>query len=259
MTLDAIGFYLRGPRPLSISIYMDKLRILIASPFPQFLAEMMLSQNPEFELQRANSEEVVNFLAKEWNPHLLVVDGDSVLFGACDRIRQRVPFEKMGLLLITREMTNVREEKALRAGCDQVVPYPSSREALVLRLRTLTRRVHGEHASLMDERSGPARAEPIAFGDIMVLPQDNLIRRGEQVIPMTPIQFRLLMMFLQNKDQLLSRQWIKDRIWEQAEISLRSIDAQISKLRKIIPELDPHLVNIYGKGYVFTESRREAA
>ncbi len=235
---------------------MEKFRILIASPFPHFLSEMTLGQNREFELQRANSEEVINFLAKEWLPHLLVVDGDSVLLNACDRIRQRVPFEQTGILLVTREMTNVREEKALRAGCDQVVPYPTSRESLVLRLRTLTRRVHG---ILEEGKLASGKAEPIAFGEIMVLPQDNLIRRGEKVIPMTPIQFRLLIMFLQNKDQLLSRQWIKDRIWESAEISLRSIDAQISKLRKIIPELDPHLVNIYGKGYVFTESRREAA
>ena len=238
---------------------MDKFRILIASPFPNFLSEMMLAQNPELEVQRANSEDVINFLAKEWVAQLLIVDGDSTLFNSCERIRLRVPFEQMGIMLVTREMTNAREERAFKAGCDQVIPYPASRQNLWLRLATLMRRIHGAHAYSADGKLLSARAEPITFCDVMVFPQDNLIRRGDTVVPMTPIQFRLLMMFLQNKDQLLSRQWIKDKIWESAYISLRSIDAQISKLRKIVPELDPHLVNIYGKGYLFTESRREAA
>jgi DNA-binding response OmpR family regulator len=238
---------------------MEKFRVLIASPFPHFLADMALGQQSEYDVQRANSEDVVNFLTKEWNPQLILIDGDSVLFNACDRIRQRFPFEQMGMILVTREFTSAREERGLRAGCDQVISYPTGIESLMLRMRTLTRRIHGVHPYLVNGKLAPAKPEPIVFGDIKVFPQDNLIRRGETIVPMTPIQFRLLMMFLQNKEQLLSRQWIKEKIWDTAEISLRSIDAQISKLRKIVPELDPHLVNIYGKGYVFTEARREAA
>jgi DNA-binding response OmpR family regulator len=236
---------------------MDKSRLLIASTFPHFLSEWMTQLAAEFDIQRANSEDVVNFLTKEWNPHLMVVDGDSVLFNACDRIRNRFPFEHVGMMIITRELTQHREEKALRMGIDQFAAYPANIDCLMMKVKTLLRRM--QHLPQANGVQSPAKSEPIALGEVKVLPLDHMIRRGEQVIPMTPIQFKLLMMFLQHKEQLLSRQWIKDNIWERADISLRSIDAQISKLRKIVPELDPHLVNIYGKGYVFTENRRAAA
>lgn len=238
---------------------MDKSRILIASPFPHFLADWMNPLAGEFDVQRASSEDVVNFLVKEWNPQILVMDGDSILFNACDRIRHRFPFEEMAIILVTKELTGVREEKALRFGCDQIIGYPQTRDSLLIRLKTLGRRLPTAHGMGAINSLSSERAEPIAFGEVKVFPLDHLIRRGERVIPMTPIQFKLLMMFLKHREQLLSRQWIKDYVWESTDISLRSIDAQISKLRKIIPELDPHLVNIYGKGYVFTESRREEA
>jgi two-component system, OmpR family, phosphate regulon response regulator PhoB len=237
---------------------MDKSRLLIASTFPHFLTEWTVQFAAEFELQRANSEDVVNFLAKEWAPHVLLLDADCVLFNSCDRIRSRFPFETMGIILVTREFTPIREEKALRMGCDQIINYPTGRDPLFLRVRTLLRRVQGFQAGNGSSAS-TIRSEPIVLGELQVLPMDHMIKRGERAIPMTPIQFKLLMMFLKHKDQLLSRQWIKDTIWERADISLRSIDAQISKLRKIVPELDPHLVNVYGKGYVFTVHRREAA
>ncbi|MGE0763405.1 MAG: winged helix-turn-helix domain-containing protein [Bdellovibrionales bacterium] len=243
---------------------MDRRRLLIASPFPHFLAEFTAQLTAEFEIQRANTEDVVSFLSKEWTPHLLVVDGDSPFFNACGRFRQRLPMEQLGLVLVTRETTFSREERAFRAGCDQVVAYPTNGDVLTMRLNVLAKRVAGPATSFGNGHVthlplGGARPEPIVFGDINIHPHDHIIKRGEALITMTPLQFKLLLLFLTNKEQLLSRLWIKEAIWGQSDISLRSIDAQISKLRKLVPELDPHLVNIYGKGYVFTSHRRQAA
>jgi two-component system, OmpR family, alkaline phosphatase synthesis response regulator PhoP len=235
---------------------MALMRLLVASPYAHFLTELLPSLTNEFEIQRANSEDVLSFLVREWSPHLVLIDGDSVLFNSCDRVRSRAPFENMALVLLTKEVTASREERAIRAGCDQVLGFPQSRDTFCLRIKTLARRLAVAGG---DAKNGAGSRKLIDFGELKIFPDDHLIRRGEQVVTMTPIQFKLLLLFLHNRDQLLSRQHIKDSIWEKTEISLRSIDAQISKLRKIIPELDPHLVNIYGKGYVLTEGRREAA
>lgn len=243
---------------------MASSRLLIASPFAGFLAECTPALSSEFEIQRANSEDVLLFLAKEWAPQIIVLDGDSPLFNSCSKLRSRFPVDQLGVVMITREFTPPREERALRSGCDQVLSGPGLPHSLCLRLQMLANRVSGGpsiatqglHLAGAQPKSA---ADPIQFGEIQVLPKDHIIKRGAQVVTMTPIQFKLLLMFLHHREKLLSRQWIKESVWESAEISLRSIDAQISKLRKIVPEIDPHLVNIYGKGYVFTDNRRQAA
>lgn len=240
---------------------MTSRRLLIASPYPHFLAEHANFLTSEFEIQRANSEDVILFLAKEWAPQIIVVDGDSNLYNSCGKIRSRFSFEAMGLVLITKELTSPREERAMRWGCDQVLGIQLVGPGFALKLKALADRispVQGQGA-LPNGLNGSVRPEPIRFGEIEVFPVDHLLKRGENIVTMTPIQFKLLLLFLQNREQLLSRQIIKEKIWQDTEISLRSIDAQISKLRKIVPEIDPHLVNIYGKGYIFTEHRRQAA
>lgn len=242
---------------------MASPRLLIASPFAGFLAECTQALASEFEIQRANSEDILLFLTKEWSPQVIVLDGDSPLFNSCLKLRGRFPIAQLGLVMITREFTPPREERALRSGCDQVLSGPGLPSSLCLRLQLLATRVGGptqtQNSALSAASGASSAAEPIVFGDIQVMPRDHIIKRGTQVVTMTPIQFKLLLMFLHNREQLLSRQWIKENVWQTTEISLRSIDAQISKLRKIIPEIDPHLVNIYGKGYVFTDNRRQAA
>lgn len=209
-----------------------------------------------FEIQRATNEEVIHFLSQEWGPQLLIVDGDSVLFNAVSKLRSRLPFDKMGLILVTKELSPLREERCFKAGCDHVINYPQSGDAFLSRLEILLRRMA---ISLSGQQESTQESAPIEFGSIQILPRDHIIRRGDLVITMTPIQFKLLLAFLNNRDRLLTRAWLKENVWGALDISLRSIDAQVSKLRKIVPELDPHLVNIYGKGYVLTEGRKQAA
>lgn len=241
---------------------MDRRRLLIASPFPHFLAEFVGAISSHFEVQRANSDDMVNFLCKEWSPHLLLVDGDSPFFNQCFVFRQRTPTSRLGLVLITRDLSLSREERAWKNGCDHVMTSPNSAELLILRLNALGTRIVGGTLDQNPEVKVavvPPRREPIQFGELRIHPLDHMVRRGELLLSMTPLQFKLLLMFLNHREQLLSRAWIKETIWGATDISLRSIDAQISKLRKIVPELDSHLINIYGKGYVFTENQREQA
>lgn len=240
---------------------MERRRLLIASPFPHFLNDCAAILRLSFDVQRANSEDVVNFLGKEWQPQILIVDGDSILFNSINKFRSRFDLNSLGLVVVTREMTMAREERAFRAGADQVIIPPNSPETFCLRIQALGVRVgpKSETGTSSPSPNQIERLKPYELGALKILPDDHLVKRNDQILPLTPIQFKLLILFLRKKEQLLTRAEIKEQIWPTTEISLRSIDAQISKLRKIVPELDPHILNIYGKGYVFTESRQSAA
>ena len=116
------------------------------------------------------------------------------------------------------------------------------------------------HAVLRRQPQTPPGApvaddEDVSFGQIVVqLGNRILIRNGEETL-LTTGEFALLKVLLQHPRQPLSR----DRLMELArgreyDVFDRSIDVQISRLRKLIEE-DPgkprYLQTVWGFGYVF--------
>ena len=93
---------------------------------------------------------------------------------------------------------------------------------------------------------------PREFGWLRVYPDDFLVRRRDELVVLTPRMFQLLLALVDHPNRLLTRGWLRRHVWKQSDISLRSIDAQISKLRKLLPELNPAIVTVYGRGYVLT-------
>ncbi len=84
-----------------------------------------------------------------------------------------------------------------------------------------------------------------------VKPREHHVLKNGKTITLTPTQIRLLIAFHSFPDRVLTRDWLRFKIWNGEPISLRSIDAHISKLKKLLPELESHLESIYGKGYLW--------
>ena len=99
----------------------------------------------------------------------------------------------------------------------------------------------------------------LSFDEIRLNPKDHIVTVSGKLINTTPTQFRLLQAFMSYPDHLLTRSWLKEIVWNHLKISTRSIDAQISKLKKLFPVLDSHLVSIYGKGYRLSSEKIKAA
>ncbi|MBX7232440.1 MAG: winged helix-turn-helix domain-containing protein [Bdellovibrionales bacterium] len=259
-------FYLSPPLKMPIRRCMGRDRILVASVRPHFLSETLTQLETEFEIQRVVSEEAVTFLGKEWVPTFIFVDGDSPLIHSCAKIRLHFPLEKVGLILIVRELNAFIEERGFRGGCDHVMTPPRSRESFLARLHVLKRRLKKPENNVKIEKIEPligaGPSLPLAqfeLDDLKIYPQDFIVKREGIIVPVSSIQFKLLCLLLSEPEKLLSRKYIKEKVWGDLDLSLRSIDAQISKLRKILPELDPRLINLYGKGYMFTYSWNQVA
>jgi two-component system phosphate regulon response regulator OmpR len=135
-------------------------------------------------------------------------------------------------------------------GADDYLPKPFNPRELVARI----------HAVLRRQPQTPPGApvaddEDVSFGQIVVqLGNRILIRNGEETL-LTTGEFALLKVLLQHPRQPLSR----DRLMELArgreyDVFDRSIDVQISRLRKLIEE-DPgkprYIQTVWGFGYVF--------
>ncbi|MCB0365863.1 MAG: response regulator transcription factor [Bdellovibrionaceae bacterium] len=243
-----------------------KTKVLVASTDPAFLNGSLSELKADFDVQVATSIDVAQFLIKEWEPEIGLVDGDCPSSSALAGIRSLRPLDSFGLVVLSSSPNSFKEERAFREGADYFLPSGGPYRSLHLRIASLSRRLSqstskgGKQASADQVVAAMSVAqEAISFLDIRIFPQDYLVKRHQDLVNTTPTQFRLLLAFVSHPEQLLSREWLREHVWENAKISHRSIDAQISKLKKQIPELDRHLVNVYGKGYILTQPQQDAA
>lgn len=239
-----------------------KTKVLVASTDPAFLNSSLNELKADFNVQVATSTDVAQFLIKEWEPEIGLVDGDCPSANSLAKIRHLRPMDSFGLVVLSSSPNAFKEERAFREGADYFLPAAGPYKSLRLRIFSLSRRLSSSGSSTQSipiTETAVPNQPAISFLDIRIYPQDYLVKRLQDVVNTTPTQFRLLLAFVTHREQLLSREWLQENVWENAKISHRSIDAQISKLKKQIPELDRHLVNVYGKGYILTQPQEDAA
>ena len=155
------------------------------------------------------------------------------------------------IIMLTAKGDEVDRIVGLEMGADDYLPKPFNPRELLARINAVLRR---------RGRAGPPGApsentEVFQFGDFSLNLATRTLTRSGKPLPLTTGEFSVLKVLVQHPRQPLSR----DKLMELArgreyEVFDRSIDVQISRLRKIV-EADPsqpkHIQTVWGFGYVF--------
>jgi DNA-binding response OmpR family regulator len=165
-------------------------------------------------------------------------------FDVCRELRrggQRTP-----ILMLTAKAQEAEKVLGLELGADDYMTKPFGTRELRARIRALLRRAGGEPQD--EPRS-------YCFGDIEVDFRRGELRRGGKAVELTPIEFKLLDVFIRARGRVLSRDQLMDAAWgHDTFASARVVDNHIANLRKKI-EPDPgeprYLRNVRGLGYRF--------
>jgi two-component system phosphate regulon response regulator OmpR len=170
-------------------------------------------------------------------------------FQACKRLR--ASDNTIGIVMLTARGGDIDRIAGLETGADDYLAKPFNPRELVARINAVLRR------QLPPEPPGApsASADQVRFGPFALdLGTRTLTREGEPV-PLTTGEFALLKALAQNPRKPMSR----DKLMELArgrtlESADRSIDVQVSRLRKLLGE-DPQgprfIQTVWGFGYVF--------
>jgi DNA-binding response OmpR family regulator len=185
--------------------------------------------------------------AREHSPHLIVLDvrlPDGSGFDFCRQIRQlglRQP-----VLMLTVRRDEMDKVLGLEMGADDYVTKPFSLRELLSRIRALLRRAYGE-LSMSD-------AELLYVGDLVIDRSRGQVRRGKDLLNLTPIEFRLLIYLARHHGQVLSRAQILDAVWgyDTDSDNERIVNVHVRRLREKI-EFNPSeptiILTVPGIGY----------
>jgi two-component system, OmpR family, phosphate regulon response regulator OmpR len=178
----------------------------------------------------------------------LMLPGEDGL-SICRRLRTSA--SHLAIVMLTARGDEVDRIVGLEMGADDYLPKPFSPRELVARIHAVLRR--RTPAPPPGAPAGPG--QPAQFGPFVLDLSTRELTKDGTSLPLTTGEFSLLRALVENPRQPLSR----DRLMELArgrelEAFDRSIDVQVSRLRKIIEE-DPanprYIQTVWGHGYVF--------
>jgi len=162
-----------------------------------------------------------------------------------ERIRDLSDVPVIMLTARTQELERVR---GLASGADDYVSKPFGRQELLARIQALLRRTGGK-----SEVTGSYRD---AFVEIDY-PQRRVVV-GERDVQLTPLEFKLLSVFVQHPNQVLSREQLLELVWgDPYGVSGDQVKLYVGYLRKKLDPVAPESVpveTVRGFGYRYRKS-----
>lgn len=170
-------------------------------------------------------------------------------YDICEELRRTDP--DLPVLVLSARTLSFDKTQAFDCGADQYLTKPFELAELLSRVRSLLKRRRRTRTMAV-----PAAQEPQAsfqLGAAHINLETFQVMRDGQTSVLTTLEAQLLRYFLQNPGRVLSRVEILEEVWgERSDISTRSIDNFVLRLRKLI-EPDParpvHLLSVRGTGY----------
>ena len=126
--------------------------------------------------------------------------------------------------------------KGLKSGAEDYIVKPFEPLELLARIEIVLRRFNREQKNL-------------SFRDITVNMEERSVRRGSEIIDLTPKEYDLLVLFLKHQNVALSRDKILMDVWEcSAHLETRTVDNHVQRLRKKLG-LEDCLKTVFKVGY----------
>ena len=225
---------------------MNDYRILVVDD-EEDLCEI-LKFNLEMEgymVDTANSaEEALKLELPRYNLILLdVMMGEISGFKMASMMKKNKDTQNIPIIFITAKDTENDTLTGFNLGADDYISKPFSLREVIMRVKAVLRRTAGVQTQVPEQL--------IYKGLSVNIPKKKVTINNEE-ISLTKKEFEILLLLLQNQGRVFSREDILARIWsDEVYVLDRTIDVNITRLRKKIGEYGACIVTRLGYGYCF--------
>ena len=168
----------------------------------------------------------------------------------CREIRSDATLSAVPVVFLTGRDEEIDRVVGFELGADDYVTKPFSMRELLLRLRALLRRV----------KSTPGAATTYRAGRLKLDTEEHRAWIDDEEIPLTALEFRLLVALWERGGRVLSRDMLLDSVWGgESMASSRTVDAHVKRLRDKLGPLRDFVETVRGAGYRFADRTESAA
>lgn len=159
-------------------------------------------------------------------------------YKVCAQLRERGDWTP--ILMLTAKDGHLDEAEGLDTGADDYLTKPFNFVVLLARLRSLLR------------RRGSERPATLSAGDLSLDPATHEVRRGDDLVELTPREFSILEYLLTHAGEAVSKQTLLEHVWDfDFDGGPNIVEVYVGSLRKKIdtPFDRQAIVTVRGAGY----------
>jgi len=218
-------------------------RILLVDDEPDILEILDYNISGEgYKVKRAKNGLEALAKAKEWNPHLVLLDvmmPEMDGIETCGQLRKNLNFSELIIVFLTARSEDYSQVAGLESGADDYITKPIKPKVLLSKIKAILRRFKTDSSKNYFE-----------IGDLTVNREEyNVIYKGQE-LNLPRKEFELLSLLASKPQKVFERGEILDKVWgNEVVVGGRTIDVHIRKLREKIGE--KHFKTIKGVGYKY--------
>jgi DNA-binding response OmpR family regulator len=167
----------------------------------------------------------------------------------CRRLRARE--NPLPILMLTARDEDVDKILGLEMGADDYLTKPFNPREMVARVKAILRR---------EAHTGKPIAGPVRLGDLVIDPARREVTVGEKSIELRAQEFDLLMVFIEHKGLVLTREQLLEKAWGYEYYGQsRTVDVHVGHLRRKLTESLVNIETVTGVGYKLVAASFESA
>jgi two-component system phosphate regulon response regulator PhoB len=175
---------------------------------------------------------------------LMLPDGSGL--DLCREIKSDKDKSSTPIIILTAKDDEVDKVVGFELGADDYVTKPFSVRELILRIKAILKRGESKNETVEVQRQ---------FGELtMDIDSHEVFVNSEQII-LTALEFRLLRQLVDRRGRVQSREQLLSDVWGySAEVTTRTVDTHIKRLREKLGTMGKYVQTIRGVGYKFSRT-----
>ena len=202
-------------------------------------------ENEGFSVEAFSNGEAFLGSVDKNKPNLVILDlmlpGVSGL-DVCRKLRSNDNYDGIGIVMLTAKSEEIDRIVGFELGADDYVTKPFSVRELILRVKVL----------LKKRTDDGANEQILEFGPILMNLDAHEVSIDGKIVNLTALEFKLLKHLLKRKGRVQTRDQLLGDVWGySSEVTTRTVDTHIKRLREKLGEPGDLIQTIRGVGYRF--------
>jgi len=173
---------------------------------------------------------------------LMLPDGSGL--DLCREIKSDKEKVATPIIILTAKDDEVDKVVGFELGADDYVTKPFSVRELILRIKAVLKRGERKQENLEVQRQ---------FGELLIDVDSHEVFVNEQSITLTALEFKLLRQLVDRRGRVQSRDQLLSDVWGySADVTTRTVDTHIKRLREKLGSMGKYVQTIRGVGYKFS-------
>ena len=176
---------------------------------------------------------------------LMLPDGSGLTL--CRDIKSEPKTKNIPVIILTAKTEEVDRVVGFELGADDYVTKPFSVRELILRVKAILKRGASTQNNAEDAE--------YSFGELRINFEEHQAYVTGEEISLTALEFKLLKHLIKRKGRVQTRDQLLEDVWGySSNVTTRTVDTHIKRLREKLGLVGEHIQTIRGVGYRFSRS-----